>query len=232
MYKIISFGYRCATATFLQKLNSKHESYPFDWLVSRLDIIKDCIETEFVHFLNVDNYVSKQTKTLNVVDGETIYICDELSEVNTFYNKHLLDTHTYNYKLVMSHRNTKTDYDYYKRCINRLYELLATDIKKYYLYFHPILGINDFHKNEENVIKELDDFSQFMDQKTKNIFGIYFLLVKHDSQIPCIEYKSKSNYKIFLLFCNREFVDGGTPFLGNCEKEENEVLRILQTIFT
>ena len=50
MYKVISFGYRCSSATFIQKLNLKTESYPFDWIVSKLDVIKDCIETNFVHF--------------------------------------------------------------------------------------------------------------------------------------------------------------------------------------
>ena len=50
MYKVISFGHRCSSASFIQNLNLKTESYPFDWLVSKLDIIKDCIETKFVHF--------------------------------------------------------------------------------------------------------------------------------------------------------------------------------------
>jgi hypothetical protein len=42
MYKVISFGHRCSSASFIQNLNLKTESYPFDWLVSKLDIIKDC----------------------------------------------------------------------------------------------------------------------------------------------------------------------------------------------
>lgn len=48
MYKVISFGHRCSTASFIQNL--KTESYPFDWLVSKLDIIKDCIEKSSFFF--------------------------------------------------------------------------------------------------------------------------------------------------------------------------------------
>ena len=40
MYKVISFGHRCSSASFFQALNLKIESYPFAWLVSKLDVYK------------------------------------------------------------------------------------------------------------------------------------------------------------------------------------------------
>ena len=33
----------------------KKESYPFDWIFSTPDIIIDCINTNFAHFLNKEN---------------------------------------------------------------------------------------------------------------------------------------------------------------------------------
>ena len=65
MYKVISFGHRCSSASFIRLLNLKSESYPFDWLVSKLDVIKDCIETKFVHFLDINNYITQNTETFN-----------------------------------------------------------------------------------------------------------------------------------------------------------------------
>ena len=85
MYKVISFGHRCSSASFIQNLNLKTESYPFDWLVSKLDIIKDCIETKFVHFLNVNNYITQNTETLNIIDNAKTHICNEVAQVNIYY---------------------------------------------------------------------------------------------------------------------------------------------------
>ena len=35
----VSFGYRCSCAGILKDLGLKHESYPFDWLISNLSVI-------------------------------------------------------------------------------------------------------------------------------------------------------------------------------------------------
>jgi hypothetical protein len=67
---------------FYTTIKFKTESYPFDWLVSKLDIIKDCIETKFVHFINVNNYITKNMETFNMIDNTKIHICNEVAEVN------------------------------------------------------------------------------------------------------------------------------------------------------
>ena len=61
--KIISFGYRCSSAGFLKKLGLKNESYPFDWLISRLFVIKHCVESNFTVFLNLEKFEKKQCNT-------------------------------------------------------------------------------------------------------------------------------------------------------------------------
>lgn len=233
MYKVISFGYRCSTASFIQLLGLKTESYPFDWLVSKLDVIQNCIETKFIHFLNVNNYITRNTETSYMIDNTKNYICNEVAQVNIYYETDLLNIYTYNYKLAMNHRNLNNDddYKYYQRCIDRLYNLFETDIQKYYIYFHLIMGINDFQNNKENILNDFDNFNQYIITKTKNIFGIYFILIKHNENIKSIKLKETSTYNVFILYCNDKFLDGRTPFLGNCDTEKEEVLSILKNIF-
>jgi hypothetical protein len=232
MFKVISFGYRCSSASFIQQLNLKTESYPFDWLVSKLDIIKDCIETNFVHFLDVNNYVTKNLETFNTIDNTTTHICNEDAHINTFYDTSIEDISTYNYKLAFTHNNLNDnkDYEYYKRCINRLYELFETDIQKYYIYFHPIMGINDFQNNKENMLNEFDNFNQYIMKKTTNIFGIYFIVIRYHESIKSIKLKETQNYNVFVLYCNDNLLDGGATFAGNYKIEEQEVITILNNI--
>jgi len=231
MYKVISFGHRCSSASFIKLLNCKTESYPFDWLVSKLDIIKDCIETNFVHFLNVSNYITRDTETFNMIDNKKFHIGNEVAQINTFYETNINNTQTYSYKLALNHYNINNDNEYYQRCINRLYELLDTDIQKYYIYFHHIMGIDEFQNTAENILDEFENFNQYIIKKTKNIFGIYFILIKKHNNIKSIQLKDTPNYKIFIVYCNEDFLDGGIPFMGNHNIEQEEVLTIFKSIF-
>jgi len=231
MYKVISFGYRCSSASFLQLLNLKTESYPFDWLVSKLDVIKDCIETKFVHFLNANHYVARNTETVNIIDNTITCVCNEVAHVNMYYEKDMQTKYTYSYQLACNHRTIQKDCDYYQRCINRLYSLFKSNVHKYYLHFHPIMGINDYQHNKEMILKEFDDFNQYIIGKTRNIFGIYFILIKHKDQIKSFKWKETRYYNVFVLYCNDDFLDGGAPFMGNDTAEKEEVLSILKKIF-
>jgi hypothetical protein len=231
MYKVISFGHRCSSASFIEKMNLKTESYPFDWLVSKLDVIQDCIETRFIHFLNKDNYIIKNTETFNRVDDKTTPILYEVAHINTYYETDIHNIQTYNYKLAMNHHTINNDYEYFQRCINRLYDLFESDIQKYYLYFHPIMGIHDFQKNRETILHDFDTFHQYIIGKTNNIAGIYFLLIRHSHETKSIKLKETSTCSIFVLYCNDEFLDAGPPFIGNCHEEYEEVISILKNAF-
>ena len=83
----------------------------------------------------------------------------------------------------------------------------------------------------ENILNDFDEFSQYIIGKTKNIFGIYFILIKHTENIKSIKIKETSHYNVFILYCNDDFLDGGAPFMGNYTVEQEEVLRILKNIF-
>lgn len=224
MFEVISFGHRCSSAIFLQNLNLRTKSFPFDFLVSKLDVIKDCIETKFVHFLNVNNYVTINTQTFDF---------NETCQVNTYYETDMQNTQTYNFKLALNHHNLKidTDYAHFERCINRLYELFKQDIQKYYLYFHPIMGINDFQNTKDCILIEFYNFNQYIVEKTKNIFGIFFVLIYHnETNAKSIKLLETKTYVVFVLYCNDDFRDGASPFLGNSTKETEEVTTILKNI--
>jgi hypothetical protein len=207
------------------------ESYPFDWLVSKLEVIKDCIETKFIHFLDPNNYKVQNTETYNLIDNNKIHICDEIAHINTYYENNENNNSTYNFQLALNHYNLQNDYDYYTRCVNRLYELFESDIKKYYIYFNPIIGINDFNNNKDDIVNNFDTFNQFIIKQTKNIFGIYFILIKHNENILSYKIKETLNYDIIIIYCNDNFLDGGDPFMGISQIEKEEVINILKQYF-
>ena len=141
MTKLISFGYRCSTASFLKYgLHMKSESYPFDWLVSSLSAIRQCIESDFKEFLKIENYKQQEMETCNIVDGVKTHIRYETMFVNTFYETNMENTYTFGAKLALNHKTIHNDYDYYVRCIQRLHDVFASNERKVYIYMHPLMG--------------------------------------------------------------------------------------------
>jgi len=53
------------------------------------------------------------------------------------------------------------------------------------------MGINDFQNNKENILNEFDNFNQYIIEKTKNIFGIYFILIRYNENIKSIKRNTK-----------------------------------------
>jgi hypothetical protein len=203
---VFSIGYRCSSAGILKYLDVKTESYPFDWLISRLPIIKDCLETNFQHFLNKDNYQKCDTKTLhyfysdlqannnsnNNNNKNSFLICNESIVYNTYYqNKFLKDEliipselqlpiDTYSYHLALNHRDILCDNDhvYFKRCINRFEKMMVKSDNKLSLYIHPVLSQFDFENNREYLLNQFIDFHTFLSSTTVSLKGLYILIVK------------------------------------------------------
>jgi len=85
---LVSLGYRCSTAGIIKQLGRKNESYPFDWMISRLPVVRDCIETRFRYFIDPQYYVTKQTHTTHYHKGSVptpMKICDETIYENEHY---------------------------------------------------------------------------------------------------------------------------------------------------
>ena len=58
-----------------------------------------------------------------------------------------------------------------------------------------------------------------------------FILIRYNENITSIKLIEAPNYNVFVLYCNDNFLDGGTPFMGNHHIEQEEVLAILKNIF-
>ena len=131
---IIPMGYRCSSSEIIRILNLKKESYPFDWTISKLSTIKDCIINDFKQFLKTENYVKKEFNTYNIIDSVKLLVTIDQCSINTYYNQDIIDDfNTYDSKLSLVHHDIfKTeDYEYYKRCINRFKNILKSDSKKF-----------------------------------------------------------------------------------------------------
>ena len=255
----VSLGYRCSSAALLKKLQLKYESYPFDWLISRLSVIEHCIKTDFKEFLNINNYERRYSNTYKRMDSEEGFICDEHLMVNTYYQPedNPQPNNTYQYKLAMNHHNIllKGDYEYYERCSQRFRNLWGAKNSLIFVNIQPVIPFVEFEKNKENILSSIQNFDNFlyntycgecapsMDSPTiPCITGLYFIMVQdapeslsdvesshiqHSHQIIQYECMKNTNSRIHILFVNRDFVDAGEIFMGNCHNEREYIENIL-----
>ena len=193
--QLFTLGYRCSSAGILKLLGYKKESYPFDWMISRLPIIKDCIETNFEYFLNKENYEEENTQTIHYGATSNHLICNEHIVYNTYYQEKYtkeevnipsflnLPNDTYAYYLALNHRNilNEEDHEYFKRCIRRFQTLIYDNPQpKMYLYIHPVINIQDYENNKESFIKQFSDFQGFMTSLNKDVpmRGLFIIMVR------------------------------------------------------
>lgn len=242
--QIISLGYRCSSAGILKSLGIKTESYPFDWLVSRLPIIENCIQTDFREFMNPDNYRCATGVTNNYTSTDPAsqqWVCNESFCFNEFYERY--HSHignmkyylpqpidpsrdAYGYKLMMNHRNIKkhqTDQEYFARCVERWKSL--TTKKRLALYIHPAIFYEDFLSMKSELIGELKRAYQSI-SITHPHDGIYIIPVKTPFEYPtnhCCKYVLEEQpddpivprCRICILWTNLNFIDAGEIFMGN-----------------
>ena len=213
-YTYISLGYRCSTAGILKYLGKKTESYPFDWLISRLPIIQHCIETRFRYFIDPQYYTEKKTHTTHYHEGTTptpLKICDEIIYENHYYRElfenasshpHSLyipapltteNGDTYAHLCAMNHRDirqTETQ-EYYARCIDRFYGLFHHPQKTIMgLYIHPAITEEEYANQSQQIQEEFRAFySQIMEPNTWS--ATFFIMVRTNHPYPITNYKPK-----------------------------------------
>lgn len=240
-YKIFSVGYRCSTAGILKQMGLKTESYPFDWLISRTNVIRHCIENKFVEFMNLNNYEKRNTKTYNNKDTENEgFICEENIIFNRFYqdeNK-MYEINTYQYNLAMNHHNIleEKDNQYYRRCIERFQSLLCLNEPKMFIHITPLI-VKEIEYNIQYYLDECIDFYQFMKKQNQShhdvdkphIIGLFYIIVKdllesHPKMNVIYEnYEENSKCRIYVLYTNIDFIDAGETFMGNYNEEEQMI---------
>jgi hypothetical protein len=168
-YKIISLGYRCTVAGILKKMGLKHESYPFDWIISRLSVIKHCIEDDFNEFLRLENYQDRFTKTFSHINTTSGWSIDEHLKANLFYQPKMnVDPlNSYHYHLAMNHHNIMVpkDFDYYTRCVERFRNEIKSNTSKMFVHISQLFTIDHYQANCENILQECRDFQDFLQKK-------------------------------------------------------------------
>jgi hypothetical protein len=238
---IFSLGYRCSSAGILKSLGFKTESYPFDWMVSRLPLIENCIATDFVHFLNPNNYVCDTgfTNHYSSIDPSSRkIICKESICVNTHYefsdNSDMslyiprplsASRDVYGYKMMINHHNIKEirNQEYFSRCVGRWKTI--PNQKTLSFYIHASVFYEEFESIRSTLIDELRRSHKSIRANMKND-GIYVIPVKTPYEYPpnhCCTYvleeqpddESAPGCRICILWANRDFVDAGEIFMGN-----------------
>jgi hypothetical protein len=237
--KIFSLGFRCTSAAILKKLNLKNESYPFDWLVSRLSVIKQCIEDDFKEFVNMQNYEHRHTNTYEMADSNKHFVCDEYLMINKYYQPlELMNAeNSYKYYLAMNHHNICEPHgnDYYHRCIERFRCLLFSNEKKIYLHIAPLLPFDKYVNTKTESIDDIIAFDDFLYNYTnKNTKGIVFIMVKDENLREKVGYLfkeiEKTKTKIYLIYTNKDFIDAGEIYMGNHYHEVKYIKEIILQI--
>ena len=239
---IFSLGYRCSSAGILKSLGLKQESFPFDWLVSRLPIIEHCVKTEFSEFLNVANYTKQKSATYGYPTADPNsrqWICDESMRVNHYYEFAAQDNHlylvpyltpthdAYSYRMMMNHHDItqEKDREYYVRCVDRWNRMFESPGRKLSLYIHPVIFKEYYDICKDALHKDLRRFHRELNATKHD--GIYIIPVKTSYDDPtshCAKYVLEEqpdddltpNCRICVLWTNNKFIDAGEIFMGKC----------------
>ena len=141
IYYVCSLGSHCHTATFLKRNRLKYASYPFDWIFSSYDNVINCIENNFVIFLDKSYYV-------DISDNQ----CG-----HSFYNM-----------AMFNHYNplkNEEDYKYYVRRVEKFNKLLKYDKEKLFIItFINMNNIDEYIKN--NIIEFNNKFKKYTNNYT------------------------------------------------------------------
>jgi hypothetical protein len=230
---VFSLGYRCSAAGILKRIQAKTESYPFDWLVSRLPIVEHCIETDFGEFLNPDNYVYLHTNThhYDTPESDPEWICGEWIHWNRFYETDLtwnremyipspLSTprDAYGHALLINHRNPTKPEDraYYERCVDRWKQMMESDAPKHSLYIHPAQMAFG-----EEMVSEIERFHVSFSKHTKNHRGMYVIPIRNREKRGIETIRDTDTCKIAILWATRGLMDAGEIFMGDMWFETN-----------
>jgi hypothetical protein len=236
--KIFSLGFRCSSASILKRLNLKDESYPFDWLISNISVVKDCIENNFEEFLNKENYERKYTNTYETAYSKNQFICDEHLMANMHYqdtNMHN-EENTYKWSLAMNHHNIKEDddYNYYVRCVSRFNELIESNDEKLFVHIKPLMSKEQYDNTSSYIFRELIEFDMFIKERMYNrVGGLYFILIKEPADTnyvfsPKCLYKTDNGSCIYILNTPSTFIDAGENFMGDCQ----HIIQYIENIIT
>lgn len=251
--KYVSFGYRCTSAGLLRRLGLREESHPFDWMISRLPVVKDCIANKFSQFRG--EFAQKETSTVSYdpESGERdLLVCDEKVWFNTHYstpdpchtNKRWKEGNdTYAYSMAFNHHDiTLPDtQQYFTRCIDRFYSVLLSRNDMRFLYVHPIHDEDEHAEHCNTLLSQFAEFHGFIQsQRSHPARGIFVLPVRTNIEYPITSkyadpvetvVSEEGRYIVLRVMCNKDIVDAGEIWYRNGYIEEDRLLRKISEYF-
>jgi hypothetical protein len=153
--KYCSLGIGCHSSQILKRIKLKEESYPFDWINSSTEVVRDCIKDNFSKFLDKSYYSPAE----NPWDDDRVCHHD-------FYKQFLIHDSDAAKQIFFRHTDPSTnehDYSYYERCIDRFRNLLASEEHKVFLLILPNRG-----DDITNSITDVLSLSKFLEEYTTN----------------------------------------------------------------
>ena len=205
----ISLGNYCLTSMLLKENKLKYESYPFDWMVSCIDNINDCINNNFNNFLNKKNYINIDNKTKNI---------KFFNNTNELFG---------NLKMDHQHHNLleENDYNYLYRCVERFIKLNDNKKQLIFIMIQPFyLNINIFNK-EENKNKIINLYNNLYNKFNKNNIKLIIFIIKNKNNKIFKEEIINSHLKIIEL--DTEMIVGN---YGMMYFDKNGIKKFLQII--
>lgn len=144
---VCSLGFNCHIASMLKINNLKVASYPFDWIMGGLNVVKKCLQDDFQTYLDKDSYIEGKHR-------------------NSCGHK------TFKYNMFAHHNplHNNADYEYFSRCVERFRYLLASDNNKLFLIsiINGEHGVGD--KISETLIGEFIELNNMLNNITKNSY--------------------------------------------------------------
>lgn len=176
---VMSLGTWCMASQYLKYAGIKEQSYPFDWVLSTIDIISDCIETNFEQFLDKTHMEYKCISQYPQVD-------------HTFYNINMFLHH--------DPLNNDKDFRYFKRCVERFVSLYNE--KSYNVLFFSM-----FHVRPSR--RELGRIHRYLKSRVINFKIVIVYNKQTAESVHCAEeydYFDSENVRIFQLYSDK-FID-------------------------
>ena len=186
---VCSLGFNCHVSQMLKDNGLKTESYPFDWIMSNLNVVKNCIQDDFKTFLDKDYYIDIGSPDKC---GHKIY-CDNM----------------------FVHHNPLTnisDYEYFKRCVDRFRKLLSCNDNKLF-----IISIIDCEHGVENLISEtlIKQFVELNDIISNSTSNSKLLLIVNYPNKKTIKKKITTIKNLTILEINTLSTNNGTNYLDD-----------------
>ena len=148
--EVVSLGPNCHTTTILRLLNYRKCAYTFDWILTNIKIINNCIQNNCVDFVDRSNYtISKNHLPHLTLKSQQINYLDPM-----FIHKNPIEN--------------ENDYLYTLRCVERFNNLQNTH--------KSILFVHTVYDTDLNLLLSSEDINEL--QNTLNAkYAQYHLLI-------------------------------------------------------